>query len=239
MNTSQKANRATVPLVVALVVGVVAVAVVVAVLLTGGSDDGDSADGPSAPPPAPVDPDDLDPRLPAELVGEVRPVEIEGDSLPPQPASGPDPAIGLTPPTLYAEDSTGFVHTISPDIEAPVMLVFLAHWCPACNQEVPTLVQIEQEGRVPDDLEVYAVLTGIDPSRPNFPASAWIADFDWPFEAVADEPDLDRATWKAADAFGLQTYPLVVIIDDGVVVDRWSGVSSPDGLASRIAAAVG
>lgn len=232
-----RSNRSAIPLVVALVVAVIAVAVVVTVLLTGGDDD-DAGESPTTPPAVPVDPDELDPRLPPELVGEVRPVEVEGDPLPPFADEIPDPAIGVAPPAVFMEDATGFVHTISPDIDGAVMLVFLAHWCPACNQEVPVMVQLANEGRVPDNLTVYAVLTGMDAGRPNFPGSRWLADFGWPFVAVADEPDLDAGTWKAADAYGLRTYPYVVIVDGGVVVDRWSGVSTPASLAARIGAAV-
>jgi thioredoxin-like negative regulator of GroEL len=52
-----------------------------------------------------------------------------------------------------------------------------------------------------------------------------------------DEPDLDRGPWKASEAFGLTSFPYLVAIKDGIVVDRWSGASSPEALAARIAAA--
>jgi thioredoxin-like negative regulator of GroEL len=44
------------------------------------------------------------------------------------------------------------------------------------------------------------------------------------------------AQWKAAEAFGLTSFPYIVAIKDGVVVDRWSGASAPEVLAARIAA---
>ncbi len=242
-------TRSPVPIVLAGVVVLVVIVAVVAVLATRGDDDTTA----TPQPPAATQPggatDDLDAngdtgddRLPPEVVGEVRDVEIDGDALPRfEPDSGVDPALGRRPPSLIAEDAAGVVHTISADIDGPVMLVFLAHWCPACNVEVPHLVQLDDDGRLPTDLNVYGVLTAIAPDRPGFPASEWIAGFGWPWVSVADGIDFDTEPpqWAAADAFGLSAYPYVVLVDDGVVVDRWIGELGVDGLADRIAAGVG
>jgi cytochrome c biogenesis protein CcmG/thiol:disulfide interchange protein DsbE len=224
-------------LVVGAVVLVVLVAAVLAVLLTGTDSDTDVTPGTTVAV-APVEPGALDPRLPAELVGQVRPLEVEGEALVPLPESGADPAIGSVPPTLFGEDATGFVHTISPGIDGPIMLVFLAHWCPACQQELPMLVQLERDGRMPEDLTVFAVLTAMDPQRPEFPPSAWISGAEWPFAWVADEPDLDLNTWKAAEAYGLTGFPFITVIDEGVVADRWSGASTAESLLARLDAAL-
>jgi thiol-disulfide isomerase/thioredoxin len=219
MTKSSRSNNT--PVVVAGVVVLLLVLAVIAVLVTGGSSD--NADG-------------SDSRLPALLRPEVRPIEVEGDPLPPYASEGQDFAIGMRPPLLVGEDTAGRVHTVSPDIEGSVLLVFLAHWCPACNQEVPVLVDLFEAGQISPDLKVYAVLTAMEPGRPGFPPSRWLREFNWPFETIMDEPDLDRGPWKASEAFGLTGYPYLVAIKDGVVVDRWSGVLPPELLASRIAA---
>lgn len=231
MSSSNQSSRTP------LVVGVIAVAVVllavVAIIVAASGDDGEA--GGDTPPPATTS------RQPAEFRGEARDVEIEGDALAPYvPGAGPDPAIGARPPLLVAEDTNGIVHTISPDIAGPTLLVFLAHWCPACNSEVPSIIRVNDAGGFPADLNVYAVLTGIAPDRPNFPPSRWLADAGWPFVAVADGLDLDvnPATWAAADAFGLTAYPYSVLVNDGVVVDRWTGELGDATLAARVAAAV-
>lgn len=256
---SPRAGRTLSLVLIGVVAAVVAAAALVAVLLVS-SDDGADEDSAVVTLPATPDPDDTadpagpepgspgagpdtdDPRLPPELQGVALPVEIEGDPLPPL-NDGDDPAIGTRPPVLVAYDAdvaSGAVYTISPDIDGPVMLVFLAHWCPACNEEVPKLVELEQQGRLPDDLAVYGVLTSAAPDRPNFPPTAWLDGFGWPWATVADGIDFDHdpPTWAAADAFGLTSYPYVVIWDDGVVVDRWGGMLGTDDLANRIAAAV-
>jgi cytochrome c biogenesis protein CcmG, thiol:disulfide interchange protein DsbE len=251
------AQRSSAPLVIGIAVVVVLIAAVVAIVLTGGDDGAGAPPGPgetpvatepdTEPEPQP-DPDDGittgsgdDPRLPAALVGEAGFVEIEGAPLPDFSPDGDDPAIGMRPPLLVASDvGTGTGYTISPDIDGPVMLVFLAHWCPACDEEVPHLAELDRDGRLPDELDVYGVLTAMDPARPNFPASEWVSDRGWTWPAVADGVnfDADPAGWAAADAFGLTAYPYVVVYDDGVVVDRWAGGLGVDGLEARIAAAV-
>lgn len=226
-------------LVVGAVVVLVAVVAIIAVIVAGGGDD--DAGGSSGPtvPTVPVDPDQLDPRIPESIRGEVRPIEIEGTPLPAYAQDPADPAVGTEPPTLVGEDYQGFVHTVSPGIDAPVVLVFLAHWCGACNQEVPMLVDLERDGRIPDDVRIYGVLTGMDPSAPNWTPAQWLDRAGWPFATIVDVPDMDRgATWTAADAFGLTAYPYVVVIDGGVVTDRWTGASPPDAFLARLDAAI-
>jgi thiol-disulfide isomerase/thioredoxin len=220
---TKSSRSSNTPLVVAGVVILFLVLAVIAVLATSGSSDEPDGSG-------------VDTRLPALLRPEVRPIEIEGAPLPAFAAEGQDLALGMRPPLLVGEDTTGRVHTVSPDIEGSVLLVFLAHWCPACNQEVPVLVDLAAAGQISPDLKVYAVLTAMEPGRSGFPPSRWLNDFEWPFETIMDEPDLDRGPWKASEAFGLTSFPFLVAIKDGVVVDRWSGASSPELLAARIAA---
>jgi cytochrome c biogenesis protein CcmG, thiol:disulfide interchange protein DsbE len=234
-------GRSSTSLVVGAVLAVVLIAALVVIFAVGGDDD----NGETVPAPGPTTPADDspvdDPRLPPELAGEARPVEIEGEPLPAFSPDGDDPAIGMRPPLLVAEDAGGSVYTISPDIAGPVMVVFLAHWCPVCDEEIGELADLEREGRIPDDMEVFGVLTGMAPDRPNFPPSRWANDRGWPWPAVADGIDFDQdpPQWAAADAFGLSAYPYVVLSDDGVVVDRWSGGLGVDGLEARINAALG
>lgn len=234
----RESSRTLLYVLVGVVVAVVLAVGLVAVFLAGDDDD-DAIDG-GADVTADADDDGSGDGsgLPPELVDVLGQITIEGDALPPL-GEGDDPAIGVRPPTLVGEDVSGAEVTISPDEDGPVMLVFLAHWCPACNAEVPHLVELAADGRLPDELEVYGVLTGMAPDRPNFPPAPWLESFGWPFSAVADGVDLDRQVWVAADAYGLTSYPYVVVWDDGVVVDRWGGGLGADALAARIAAALG
>lgn len=230
--SSSTSSSSKTPLVVALVaVGVLVLGLAVFALTRG--DDAETTSTTIAPPTG-----TLDDRLPPELVGEVRDVEVEGAPLPPLASGVPDPAIGMRPPTLVAEAYDGFAHQISPDTADPTLVVFLAHWCPHCNDEIPTLIDLREQGRLPENLQVFGVMTAVDPGRPNFPPSRWIVQKGWPWPAVADGIDFDTQSFQAMDAYGVTGFPFAVVISDGVVTDRWSGSSSADALAERINAAV-
>jgi cytochrome c biogenesis protein CcmG, thiol:disulfide interchange protein DsbE len=214
-SSAKPSSSSRTPLVIGLVVAAVVVIGLIVIVLgsgddgetasttipapveTDGTDDGDGADGG----------DEVDDRLPPAMVGEVRPVTVEGEPLP-SFTGGDDPALGMVPPTIDAEDYTGFIHTISPDTADPVLVVFLAHWCPHCNNEVPRLIQLQQEGRLPADLRVVGVSTAVNAQQPNFPPSQWLAGREWPFEVLVDGIDADGA-FKASNAYGVDGFPFV------------------------------
>jgi cytochrome c biogenesis protein CcmG, thiol:disulfide interchange protein DsbE len=233
--TSSTARSKTPLIVGAVVAAVVLLGVIVAFTAGNGDDDNGGADDVSTTVGPPID--GVDERLPPAMVGEVRPVEIEGDPLPLFTPGGADPALGRVPPTIIGEDYTGFTHQISPDTADPTLVVFLAHWCPACNEEVPVLIRLRDEGRLPENLQVFGVMTGVAPDRPNFPPSRWIEQMGWPWSVVADNIDFDREVFVAADAYGLSAFPYLVVINDGVVTSRWSGSLPIDELEARINAA--
>ena len=98
---------------------------------------------------------------------------MTGDALPRLADDGDDPAIGETPPTLQGYSFDGTPITIGPDSGdgKATMVVFLAHWCPHCNREVPRLVQwYEKDGGVPDDLNIVGVSTGTSDTGPELAA---------------------------------------------------------------------
>lgn len=168
-----------------------------------------------------------------ETKGEVWPITSTGTALPALPESGPDPAIGQVAPTL-----TGFTFDGSPvsyDVsKGPVMLVFLAHWCPHCNREAPELLKWKASGNVPAGLQVIGVTTGVAADRPNYPPSTWIASFGWDWPVLADSQNDD-----ASRAMGVNSFPFVVIIGtDGKVLTRWSGELGEAGIQQAVDAAV-
>ena len=52
--------------------------------------------------------------------------------------------------------------------------MFLAHWCPHCQAEVPRIVTLAKAGAF-DGLDVASVATGTSSQYPNYPPSAWLA----------------------------------------------------------------
>jgi len=57
------------------------------------------------------------------------------------PESGDDSTLGLIAPTLNGHAFDGSNLSVTPGDGKPYMIVFLAHWCPHCNREVPRLIE--------------------------------------------------------------------------------------------------
>jgi len=211
---------------------VVIVAAIVAVAAGGGSDDpsGDASPVTTSAVPATSSDATAGPGAPGQP-GEYQPVTVVGAALPRLEDPDDDPAIGETPPTLIGATFEGQPITIDPGTGRAQMIVFLAHWCPHCNREVPRLVEWYEGGGVPDDLDVIGVSTGADKSAPNWPPSEWIVDQNWPWPVMADSEDQD-----AAVAYGLPAYPYFVLIgSDGTVKYRATGELEIDELEQILA----
>jgi thiol-disulfide isomerase/thioredoxin len=166
---------------------------------------------------------------------ETSPVEVSGTALPEYNAeASPDPAVGDTIPTLDGKSiDDGSPVTIGPDTGdgEPQAIVFVAHWCPHCQNEVPLLVGLAQQG-VFDGVKVSAVATSTTDQAVNYPPSAWLQQEKWPFPVLADS-----ATGAAAKAYGLSAFPYFVLVDaDGKVAGRATGELSEAAIKENIVA---
>ena len=183
------------------VLGVVVIAGVVAVVLAS-SGDGDGG-GPSA----------------SSTAHEIGPdVTVGGGALVELPESGTDPAVGEDAPSISGEDFAGDPVTFAND-GRPRVLVFLAHWCPHCQAEVPVIVDLAESGDIPEGLEIQGIATSTTDEQPNYPPSAWLDREGWPFPVLADD-----AAYTAAATYGLTSFPYFVFVGaDGTVAGRVSG----------------
>lgn len=165
-------------------------------------------------------------------VEQVRAVTVEGTPLPEHDsAAATDPALGMTAPALRGASFDGTPVTVTPGDGTRKMLVFLAHWCPHCQREVPVLTRWINDGRAPSDLEIVAVSTGVSSEAPNYPPSAWLAREGWPKPVLAD-----NAGSAAGKAYGLTAFPYTVLLDaEGTVVFRASGEISAEQLDQLMA----
>jgi thiol-disulfide isomerase/thioredoxin len=190
-------------LVFAAVGGVAAVALIAALALSGGEEDAPPATGT---------------------------VEVTGEALPPL-TGGDDQAVGMAAPALQGQDFAGAPIAIAND-GRPKALIFLAHWCPHCQAEVPLVQEwLDAEG-MPTDADLYSVATSIDPSQPNYPPDAWLEEEGWTVPVLVD----DEAD-SAATAYGLSAFPFWAFVDaEGDVVARASGELSIDQLEAFLAA---
>ena len=208
------ASRNNTLLIGGIAIGVVAVLAVVAIFLTGGDDE-----------------------VTTDAVQEQGPVEVGGSALPPYPEvqgfvapAEQDPAVGQTPPTLTGEGFDGGRVVIDPADGTAKVVVFLAHWCPHCQAEVPVLQGWIDDGNLPEDVEVYAVSTAVTEARPNFPPSEWLEREGWTSPVLLDDPDQ-----SAAAAWGLRSFPYLVFVDaDGKVTRRASGELPADQFAALV-----
>lgn len=185
----------------------------------------------------------ISPDLPGEIRVEVGALEIRGDALPGLGAATPaeDPAVGMTAPVLIGQDFDGNTVRVDAAADGPTMVVFLAHWCPHCNNEIPRLNELRDAGAFPADLNIVAVSTALDPGRPNFPPSQWLVDKDWTYPVIADGVDpAAEPPFLAAGAYGVDGFPFTTLIGaDGKVVARWSGEREPEEVLSTIAQYLG
>jgi thiol-disulfide isomerase/thioredoxin len=192
---SRRPQRSKLP-VVPLVIGFTALLAVVAVVASRGGDRGNG-----------------------ENTGlkETRPVTVTGDALAPH-GEGGDAAVGALAPTLEGAAFDGAPLSIGAD-GRPKILVFLAHWCPHCQNEVPILAAWLAENGPPAEVDLYGVASSTDPDRPNYPPSAWLERENWSVPTLADAADN-----PAAQAFGLSSFPYFVAVDaENRVVARASG----------------
>jgi thiol-disulfide isomerase/thioredoxin len=165
---------------------------------------------------------------------QTRPVTVEGIALPPAPSQGADPAVGEAFPELVGSSFDGEPVEITDD-GTPKVVLFLAHWCPHCQREVPAVQDWLDDNGPPEGVDLYSVATATGAQPGNFPPSAWLADEGWTVPVLADDAD-----GSAATAVGLSGFPFFVAVDgDGTVVARASGEIGAEGLEQLIALAGG
>lgn len=156
----------------------------------------------------------------AGTAAENQPVTVgAGDDLPPLGGNkGTDAAVGMTPPTLSGSSFDGSPVTITPG-GSPKLILFVAHWCPHCQREVPKIVQWIASGAAPKGVEIAAVSTSVQKDASNYPPSAWLSKVGFTKPVLADDAKQD-----AARAWGLPGYPYFVLLKaDGTVAKRFSG----------------
>jgi len=216
---SSTPNRTPIIIIGAIIV--VAVLAGLAILLTGGDDDSSSG--------GVIDPADT--TEPSGPVEQNRPVEITGAPVPTlDDQLAVDPGIGMPLPVLEGQSFDGTPITLGGEADGPTLVVYLAHWCPACNAEVPELVELNNRGGVPDEMTVVGVSTAVDQTRANYPPSDWLAGNNWPFDAMADDADSSAFLFSGGSGF-----PYLLILDEnGDVIARESGTRDAEQIAEWI-----
>jgi thiol-disulfide isomerase/thioredoxin len=158
---------------------------------------------------------------------------VTGDPLPIfDPTAAADPVVGLTAPSAVGADWDDNEVKIEADGRAKIV-VFLAHWCPHCQAEVPVVQTWLDEGNLPVDVDMYSVVTSTDRLRPNWPPQDWLEEEGWTVPAI-----MDNEIGTIAVNYGMSGTPFYVVLDgDNNVIRRASGEIGTAGLNVLVAEA--
>lgn len=161
-----------------------------------------------------------------------RPVEVTGTPLPLLNPEAGDPTVGLLAPTAAGTDWNDNQTTIEADGRSKI-IVFLAHWCPHCQAEVPVVQSWLDSGNLPDDVDMYSVTTSTDRLRPNWPPQDWLEEEGWTVPVIMDDQ-----IGTVAASYGMSGTPFYVVLDgENNVVVRASGEIGIAGLNALVAEA--
>ena len=215
-----------------LSLGLAAALIVVLVVVVAGGDDETASGGSSGSTPTETDGG-------SSNIPDSQPVEVTGESLPTYDSAAPlDQAVGMTAPVVVGKNFQGDEITIDAATNGPTMVVFLAHWCPHCNAEVPRLLDWKTLGG-DEGINVIGVATAVSSNSVNYPPHEWFSSRGWSWPVLVDEKQGDGAAGTVAQAFGASAWPYFVIIGaDGEVKVRVSGEVEVDRLEEIVAAAL-
>lgn len=151
----------------------------------------------------------------AEVAGSP---DVEGEPLPMFEGDDPanDPALGATAPVVTGEDFDGSDVSIGDaDVE---LIAFMASWCPACQAELPEMVEWLEAGGLPDGVELTSVATSLADDRPNWPPQDWFEREGYDYPVIVDD-----AEGSIASAYGMSATPFWVLLQEGEVQVRIPG----------------
>jgi thiol-disulfide isomerase/thioredoxin len=161
-----------------------------------------------------------DTKVRAQMI-ETSAVTVTGPTLPVMndaaAGTAADPALGQVAPRLAGQSFDGAMASVEPG-SGPMLVVFVAHWCPHCQREVPKIAGWAPGGSR-NGVAIRAVATGTSKDLPNYPPSAWLTNEKFDVPTMVDDAD-----GTAANAYGLNSFPYFVALDaGGKVVARGSG----------------
>lgn len=158
---------------------------------------------------------------------------VTGTALPAYAPDVADPAVGQPAPEVEGASFDGTPVSIKAD-GRPKLLLFIAHWCSHCQNEVPVVQRWLDAKRLPAGVDLISVATANDPTLPNYPPDAWLARERWSSPVIVDG---DRGV---GTAYGLTAFPYWVAVGaDGKVAGRITGELTPDQLDSLVASLTG
>jgi thiol-disulfide isomerase/thioredoxin len=127
-------------------------------------------------------------------------------------------ATGQFAPEVFGANYAGEAVSVTNDGIAKG-IVFIAHWCPHCQEEVPRVQEWLDNGGGVDGVNIYSVSTSANSGRPNYPASAWLDSEGWTVPVIVDD-----MAGSVHAAYGSGGFPYWVFLNaDGTVALRTAG----------------
>lgn len=156
-------------------------------------------------------------------------ITVEGANLPFLEDPSTDPALGVSAPTVSGGDWNDNQYSIAAD-GRPKIVIFLAHWCPHCQVEVPVVQDWINSGGLPSDVDMYSITVLSEKLRPNWPSQVWLEDEGWTVPVIMDD-----AQSSAALAYGMRGTPFYVVLDgENTNLGRFSGEVGVAGLEAMV-----
>jgi thiol-disulfide isomerase/thioredoxin len=162
---------------------------------------------------------------------------ILGDALPAMPDApgivSNDAAVGTAIPTVEGKSFDGSAVTIKSGERQ--LLIFAAHWCPHCQNEIPKVVQWRKSDVIPRDIKVTLISTYVIPERGNYPPASWLTEAEFKDPTMAD-----TTSNRVAHAFGVAGFPTLIAVNaDGTVAMRGSAELGQTEIEQLVAATKG
>lgn len=156
-------------------------------------------------------------------------ITVEGANLPFLEDPSTDPALGASAPTVSGGDWNDNQYSIAAD-GRPKIVIFLAHWCPHCQVEVPVVQDWINSGGLPSDVDMYSITVLSEKLRPNWPSQVWLEDEGWTVPVIMDD-----AQSSAVLAYGMRGTPFYVVLDgENTNLGRFSGEVGVAGLEAMV-----
>ena len=146
------------------------------------------------------------------------------------PASEIDSTQGKKSPKINYLLESQNLYVNYPD-ERPTIFLFVAHWCPYCQDEIPVVKNwIQNEQLFEHGINIVLVVTNTNPDKSNYPPDLWLNNEEWGYPVIYDDNFSTLGKY-----FGVPAFPYWVFTEpDGTIAFRFAGSLSEEQLINII-----
>lgn len=158
-------------------------------------------------------------------------VELSGEKISiSTPNSGIDSASGEMSPKILYKMPGDEIYIEYPE-NVPTIILFVSHWCPYCQEEIPEVVNwIEEDEIIQKGVNVLLVVTSTDSEKSNYPPDEWLFNEKWQYPVIYDDEENNIAKY-----FGVSYFPSWVFTEnDGVIAFTHAGIITQEELSKLV-----